>query len=239
MLVAKQVLVWLTLALLALTLVYGVVHGIAWMRRRRGAPQPGAHPADRPRDPQLAPREERVFGHQPAAGGRELDLPVADGRARAREVRTHQRAAAVASPRRADVRLRDLGARPRAAAVRAARRSASCRRTLAYWLGHPLVAPILITASWVPIEALLIARVGTTPGKWLFGVYPAILDFRCLCAARHARAVRARAAPRVPRVVGGHRLRLPVARAGADRASPTRSSRRTRRPTGTSRRTAS
>src|SRR5256886_2020882 len=38
MLVAKQVLVWLTLTLLALSLVYGVVHGLAWMRRRRIAP---------------------------------------------------------------------------------------------------------------------------------------------------------------------------------------------------------
>ena len=35
-LVAKQVLVWLTLTLLALTLVYGIVHGIAWVRRRSG-----------------------------------------------------------------------------------------------------------------------------------------------------------------------------------------------------------
>ena len=39
-LVAKQVLVWLTLTLLALTIVYGVVHGVAWSRRRRGAPTP-------------------------------------------------------------------------------------------------------------------------------------------------------------------------------------------------------
>ena len=31
-------LVWLTLTLLALTLVYGVVHGFACVRRRRGAP---------------------------------------------------------------------------------------------------------------------------------------------------------------------------------------------------------
>src|SRR5947207_643660 len=41
----------------------------------------------------------------------------------------------------------------------------------AYWLGYPLIAPIIITASWVPVEALLIAALGTTPGKWLFGVY--------------------------------------------------------------------
>src|SRR5262249_21238340 len=35
LLVAKQVLVWLTLSLVVLTLVYGVVHGIAFMQRRR------------------------------------------------------------------------------------------------------------------------------------------------------------------------------------------------------------
>ena len=30
---------------------------------------------------------------------------------------------------------------------------------------------MVITASWIPIEALLITAVGTTPGKWLFGIY--------------------------------------------------------------------
>ena len=30
---------WLTITLLGLTLVYGVVHGVAYMRRRSGAPQ--------------------------------------------------------------------------------------------------------------------------------------------------------------------------------------------------------
>ena len=39
-LVAKQVLVWLTITLLALTLVYGAVHGMAFLARRSGAPQP-------------------------------------------------------------------------------------------------------------------------------------------------------------------------------------------------------
>jgi hypothetical protein len=42
---------------------------------------------------------------------------------------------------------------------------------LAYLASHPLIAPIVITLSWVPIEALLIAAVGSTPGKWLFGIY--------------------------------------------------------------------
>jgi hypothetical protein len=40
-----------------------------------------------------------------------------------------------------------------------------------HWLAHPLLAPILVTVLFVPIEALLITSVGTTPGKWLFGVY--------------------------------------------------------------------
>jgi hypothetical protein len=39
-LVAKQVLVWLTLSLLALALIYGIVHGVAWMRHRRFEPEP-------------------------------------------------------------------------------------------------------------------------------------------------------------------------------------------------------
>src|SRR4029077_1857629 len=43
-LVAKQVLVWLTLTLLALSLLYGIVHGVAWVRRRRIAPSPGLVP---------------------------------------------------------------------------------------------------------------------------------------------------------------------------------------------------
>jgi hypothetical protein len=38
-------------------------------------------------------------------------------------------------------------------------------------IANPIVAPILITLTWVPIEALLTAAVGTTPGKWLFGLY--------------------------------------------------------------------
>ncbi len=46
---------------------------------------------------------------------------------------------------------------------------------------------------------------------------PAILDFRCVCAARHARATRARAARVVPRLVGRRRLRLSAAGPGADR----------------------
>jgi hypothetical protein len=42
---------------------------------------------------------------------------------------------------------------------------------VAFWLGHPLVAPMLITGTWVAVETLLMASIGTSPGKWLFGCY--------------------------------------------------------------------
>jgi len=38
-------------------------------------------------------------------------------------------------------------------------------------ISNPLVATVLITLTWIPIEALLMAAVGTTLGKWLLGVY--------------------------------------------------------------------
>ena len=41
----------------------------------------------------------------------------------------------------------------------------------ATWIAHPLLAPVFITLSWIPIEALLIASLQTTPGKWLFVCY--------------------------------------------------------------------
>jgi len=39
------------------------------------------------------------------------------------------------------------------------------------WLAHPMVAPVLITGTWIAVETLLMASLGTTPGKWLFGCY--------------------------------------------------------------------
>ncbi|MCL2310215.1 MAG: hypothetical protein FWC42_08080 [Proteobacteria bacterium] len=44
-------------------------------------------------------------------------------------------------------------------------------RPLFQIIGNPLVAPVLITFTWIPAEALLMAAVGTTLGKWLFGGY--------------------------------------------------------------------
>ena len=38
-------------------------------------------------------------------------------------------------------------------------------------LGQPLLAGVVITASWIPVEALALALLRTTPGKWLFGVH--------------------------------------------------------------------
>ncbi len=169
-LVAKQVLVWLTITLLALTVVYGVVHGIAYLRRRRGAPQLVLVPQT-----DLAilnwRREKSVFlgTNQPQEDAswifqlRMAELERAKS-GRTSEPRPWQRLAA----RLFDYaiwglvlalllsELRALGLVPEA---------------MSYWLGHPLTAPILITGSWVSIEALLIASVGTTPGKWLFGVF--------------------------------------------------------------------
>ena len=169
-LVAKQVLVWLTITLLGLTLIYGAVHGIAYLRRRRGAPAGVLVPQT-----DLAilnwRREKSVFlgTNQPQEDAswifqlRMAELERAKS-GRTSEPRPWQRLAA----RIFDYaiwglvlalllsELRGLGIVP---------------TELAFWLGHPLLAPILITASFVPIEALLIASIGTTPGKWLFGVF--------------------------------------------------------------------
>src|SRR5258706_14114342 len=39
----------------------------------------------------------------------------------------------------------------------------------AFWLGHPLVAPMLITEGWIPIDRPLIAWLQQIPGKRLLG----------------------------------------------------------------------
>ncbi len=169
-LVAKQVLVWLTITLLVLTLVYGAVHGIAFWTRRRGAVMPGLVPQT-----DLAilnwRREKSVFlgTNQPQEDAswifqlRMAELERAKS-GRTSEPRPWQRLAA----RIFDYaiwglvlalllsELRGLGVVP---------------PEFAFWVGHPLIAPVLITASWIVIEALLIASIGTTPGKWLFGVF--------------------------------------------------------------------
>ena len=37
-------------------------------------------------------------------------------------------------------------------------------------LGNPFVAVILFVAIWVPLEAVLLATLGTTPARWIFGI---------------------------------------------------------------------
>ncbi|MCC7040785.1 MAG: DnaJ domain-containing protein [Burkholderiales bacterium] len=169
-LVAKQVLVWVTITLLALTLVYGVVHGLAYLRRRKGAPPPALVPQT-----DLAilnwRREKSVFlgTNQPPEDAswifqlRMAELERAKS-GRTSEARPWQRLAA----RVFDYAIWGLVL---ALLLSELRGLGAIAPELAFWLGHPLVAPVLITASFVPIEALLIASIGTTPGKWLFGVF--------------------------------------------------------------------
>ncbi len=169
-LVAKQVLVWLTVTLLMLTIVYGAVHGVAWMRRR-GAPTP----------PALVPqtdlailnwrREKSVFlgTNQPQEDAswifqlRMAELERAKS-GRTSEARPWHRLAA----RAFDYAIWGLVL---ALLLSELRGAGAVSPDAAYWLGHPLVAPVLITGSWIPVEALLIAALATTPGKWLFGVF--------------------------------------------------------------------
>jgi hypothetical protein len=169
-LVAKQVLVWLTLALIALTAVYGVVHGIAWLRRRSAPPALSLAPQT-----DLAilnwRRERSVFlgtDHPQEDASWIFQLRMAEleraKSGRTSEPRPWQRLAA----RLFDYALWGLVL---ALLLSELRGADIVPENVAWWLGHPLVAPILITLSWVPIEGLLIASVGTTPGKWLFGVY--------------------------------------------------------------------
>src|SRR6185312_9301809 len=169
-LVAKQVLVWLTLALILLTVVYGIVHGIAWLRRRSEPP-----PASLTPQTDLAilnwRRERSVFlgtDHPQEDASWIFQLRMAELE-RAKSGRTSE-------PRpwhRLAARLFDyaLWGLVLALLLSELRGADLMPENVAWWLGHPLIAPVLITLTWVPIEGLLIASLGTTPGKWLFGVY--------------------------------------------------------------------
>ncbi len=169
-LVAKQVLVWLTITLLVLTAVYGAVHGLAYLRRRKGSPQPVLVPQT-----DLAilnwRREKSVFlgtNHPQEDASWIFQLRMAEleraKSGRTSEARPWQRLAA----RIFDYAIWGLVL---ALLLSELRGIGLISPTLAFWLGHPLLAPVLITASFVPVEALLIASIGTTPGKWLFGVF--------------------------------------------------------------------
>jgi len=168
--VAKQVLVWLTLTLLSLTVVYGIVHGFSWARRRGGAPPQGLMPQT-----DLAilnwRREKSVFlgTDQPQEDASWIfQLRMAELE-RAKSGRTSE-------PRpwnRLGARLFDyaIWGIVLALLLSELRAAGLVPENAAFWLGHPLVAPMVITGSWIAIETLLMASLGTTPGKWLFGCY--------------------------------------------------------------------
>lgn len=169
-LVAKQVMVWLTLTLLALTVVYGVVHGLAWTRHRRAAPGQALAPRT---DLEILNwrREKSVFlgtDHPQEDASWIFQLRMAELE-RAKAGRTSE-----PHPwNRLAARLFDyaIWGLVLALLLSELRGLGVASDSLAFWLGHPLIAPMLITGSWVPIEALLIAALQTTPGKWLFGCY--------------------------------------------------------------------
>ena len=168
--VAKQVLVWLTVTLLSLTAVYGVVHGVAWARRRNAAPVQILMPQT-----DLAilnwRREKSVFlgTNQPQEDASWIfQLRMAELE-RAKTGRTSE-------PRpwnRLAARLFDyaIWGIVLALLLSELRSAGWVSEPVGFWLGNPLIAPVLITGSWIAIETLLMASVGTTPGKWLFGCY--------------------------------------------------------------------
>ena len=171
-LVAKQVLVWLTLTLVSLAVIYGVVHAVVVRAPPRAMPSsPGLQPQT-----DLAilnwRREKSVFlgTNQPQEDASWIfQLRMAELE-RAKSGRTSE-------PRpwhRLAARLFDYAIWGLVLALLLSElqgRGHRARRPRATALGHPLIAPIVITGTWIPIEALLIAALGTTPGKWLFGVY--------------------------------------------------------------------
>jgi len=196
--VAKQVLVWLTLTLLTLTAVYGVVHSIAWTRRRSAAPAPVLVPQT-----DLAilnwRREKSVFlgTNQPQEDASWIfQLRMAELE-RAKTARTSE-------PRpwnRLGARLFDYAIWGIVLALLLAELQGAhiVPDRVAFWLGHPLAAPVVITGTWIAVETLLMASIGTTPGKWLFGCY---LQFSISdpYAPREVRAQLARALRRAFRV---------------------------------------
>jgi len=168
--VAKQVLLWLTALLLALAVVYGVVHGVAWSLRRAEAAVPVLEP---PGDLAILNwrRHKTVFlgtnePQEDASWVFQLRMSELE---RAKLGRTSE-------PRpwsRLGARMFDyaLWGLMLAVPLSELRGLGVLGPEMAFWLGHPLVAPTLITATWIPLEAALIALTHTTPGKWLFGVY--------------------------------------------------------------------
>jgi hypothetical protein len=168
--VARQVLGWWTAAFLILLAIYGIVHGVVYLRRHRWSARSGLTPQT-----DLAilnwRRERSVFfgESQPQEDASWIfQLRMAELE-RAKSGRTSE-------PRpwhRLAARLFDyaIWGLVLALLLSQLRALGAVSDSLAYWLVHPILAPIVITASWIPIEALLVTAVGTTPGKWLFGIY--------------------------------------------------------------------
>ena len=168
--VAKQVLVWLTLTLLTLTIVYGIVHSFAWARRRGATTTQILAPQT-----DLAilnwRREKSVFlgTNQPQEDASWIfQLRMAELE-RAKTGRTSE-------PRpwnRLGARMFDYAIWGIVLALLLSELHAGAivSDALTIWLSHPLVAPVVITGTWIAVETLLLASLGTTPGKWLFGCY--------------------------------------------------------------------
>jgi len=168
--VARQVLGWLTAAFLMLGGVYLVVHGAVYVRRHRSSARSSLNPQT-----DLAilnwRRERSVFlgtNHPQEDASWIFQLRMAELE-RAKSGRTseprpwHRLAARMFDYSIWGLVLALLLSQLRAFGVVA--------DGVAYWLIHPLLAPVVVTATWMPIEALLVTAVGTTPGKWLFGIY--------------------------------------------------------------------
>ena len=168
--VARSVLGSFVVVAAMLGAVYGVVHGVTLLRRRRQAGRSALVPQT-----DLAildwRRERSVFlgTNQPQEDASWIfQLRMAELE-RAKSGRTseprpwHRLAARMFDYAIFGLLLALLLSQLEAAGVVSAH--------TAHWLAHPLLAPILVTGAFVPVEALLIASVGTTPGKWLFGVY--------------------------------------------------------------------
>jgi hypothetical protein len=168
--VARQVFGWLLAAVVALVAVYLVVHGLVYVRRHRSSTRSSLNPQT-----DLAilnwRRERSVFlgtNHPQEDASWIFQLRMAELE-RAKSGRTseprpwHRLAARMFDYSIWGLMLALLLSQLRVLGV--------IGDGLAYWLMHPLLAPIVVTATWMPIEALLITAVGTTPGKWLFGIY--------------------------------------------------------------------
>ena len=212
--VGRQVLGSLTLTLLLLAAVYGVVHAIVKLRRRHASGRSGLVPQT-----DLAilnwRRERSVFlgTNQPQEDASWIfQLRMAELQ-RAKSGRTSE-------PRpwhRLAARLFDysIWGLMLALLLSQLRTTGIVSPASIYWLGHPLLAPMIITLSWVPIETLLIAAVGTTPGKWLFGIYLQFSISDAYARRDTAHPARAWLPPRDPRLGRRRGVRISADLAGA------------------------